>query len=98
MIVDRDGVGEAVLLTPVQHIRGEWEQLAELATTPTAVLPISFPFHPAVVLAIADDVDLLDIVHTDVGSEHGSVRVPREPVGVSEAVGVDFAKRVRVAV
>src|SRR2546426_692152 len=64
------------IAAPVPHVRREWEQLAELAAAPPAVLPVSLPFHPAVVLAIADDVDLLDVVHPDVGGEHGSVCVP----------------------
>jgi hypothetical protein len=37
---------------------------------------MAFPAHPAVVLAITDDVDLLDVVHPDIGGEHGSVAVP----------------------
>ena len=39
------------------------------------------------------------MVHADVGGEHRSIgKVPRQLVRVSESVGVDFTKRLRVAI
>src|SRR5215831_12058467 len=98
VVVHQYRICQAVFLTPVQHICREWEQLAEFTASPPTVLPDSFALHPAVVLAIAYDVDLLDVIHTDVGSKHGPICIPREPVSVAEAVGVDFAERFRIAV
>ena len=37
---------------------------------------IALALHPAVVLAVADDVDLFDVVHADVGGEHRPVGSP----------------------
>src|SRR5262249_13201946 len=71
VVVHQYRICQAVFLTPVQHICREWEQLAEFTASPPAVLPDSFALHPTVVLSIAYDVDLLDVVHTDVGSKHG---------------------------
>ena len=72
--------------------------MVEHAPAPPAVLPVALAHHPAVVLAVSNDVDLLDVVHADVGGEHRPIRVPRQPVGVPEAVRVDLAKRPGVAV
>ena len=82
VVVDRDRIGEAVLDAPVQDFLGqrvEFAQRAELAqraTAPAAVFPVSFAPHPAIVPAVADDIDLLDVVHPDVVGEHGPVGVP----------------------
>ena len=100
VVVDGDGIGELVLLPPVQHFRGQFIQLIERAALPDhAVLPVALALHPAVVPAVADDVDLLDVVHADVVREHRSVgEVPRQPMSIPESVGVDLAQRLRVAV
>ena len=76
VVVDGNRVRQPVLLLSVQHILGQREQLVERAAAPPAVLPVALPPHPAVVFPVADDVDLLDLVHPDVGGKHGSVRVP----------------------
>ena len=99
VVVNRNRISEPVLLAPVQDLWRQREQLVERAAQRTAILEITFPLHPAVVLAIADDVDLLDLIHADVGGEHRPVlHVPRDPVRIAESIGVDFAKRVRVPV
>ena len=59
-----------------EDLRGKRKQLVQKAATPPAVLPDAFALHPAVVLAVADDVDLFDVVHADVGGEHRPVGVP----------------------
>ncbi len=82
VVVDCDRIGKSVLDAPVEDFLGqrvEFAQRAELAqraTAPAAVFPIPFAPHPAIVPAIADDIDLLDVIHPDVVGEHGPVDVP----------------------
>src|SRR5204863_308061 len=60
VVVHRNGIREPVLLTSVQHLLRQRKQFVELPAAPPAILPIALSLHPAVVLAVADDVDLLD--------------------------------------
>ena len=77
VVVDRHRIREFVLRLPRQHVRGQRKELVERAAGPRdAVLEEALAAHPAVVLAIVDDVDLLDVVHTDVGREHRAIGVP----------------------
>ena len=76
VVVDRDRIREAVLLAPVQDLLGQRVELVQRATAPAAVFPVPFALHPAIVPAVADDIDLLDVVHPDVVGEHGPVGVP----------------------
>src|SRR6187397_3204798 len=62
VIVDRDRICEAILHCAAEDVRRQWEQLVQFSATRSAVLPISFPLHPAIVLAVANDVDLLDVI------------------------------------
>src|SRR5205823_3680686 len=64
-----------------------------------AVIENSLALHPSIVVALVDNIDLFDIAHADVRSEHRAVgEVPRQPVRVPEAISVDFAERLRIAV
>src|SRR5262245_8126613 len=76
VVVDRDRIGEAVLYAPIQDFLRQRVELVERAAAPATVFPIALARHPAVVPAVADDVDLLDLVHADVIGEHGPVGVP----------------------
>src|SRR5438094_4479840 len=99
VIVHRNRIDEAVLYAAVQNLRWQREQLIELAATNAAVLPDTLALHPSIVPAIVDDVDLLNVVHPDIGSEHRAVHwVPGQAVRVAEAVRINFAECIRVAV
>ena len=100
MVVNRNGIGEAVFRPAVENVRRQREKLVEVSAGPRdAVIENSLALHPSVIGTLVDDIDLLDIAHADVRYEHRAVRkVPREPVGVPETVGVDFAERLRIAV
>jgi hypothetical protein len=76
VVVDRDRIGEAVLDAPVQDFLGQRVELVQRAAAPAAVFPVSFALHPAIIPAVADDIDLLDVIHADVVGEHGAVGVP----------------------
>src|SRR4029450_6320380 len=94
VVVNRHRIREPVLLAALQYVGRKRVQLVESAAGPgDAVLPISFTLHPAVVLAVADDVGLFDVVHANVGREQRAVgHIPGQPVGVSKTVGVDLAQ------
>ena len=75
VVVDRDRIREAVLLTAAHDVGGQRIQLVELAVRARAasVLEVPLALHPAVVLAVADDVDLFDVAHADIRREHRPV-------------------------
>src|SRR5262245_49518982 len=100
VVVNRHWICKAILLPAFQYVGRKRVQLVEGAARPgDTVLPISLPLHPAVVLAVANDVDLFDVVHPDIGREHRPVgHVPRQPVGVSKTIGVDLAECFRITV
>ena len=100
MVVYGDGIGEAVLHAAVQNIRRQRVDLISVSSGHViAALENSLSLHPAVVVALANDVDLLDIGITDVGNEQRAVAwIPRQPVRVAEAVCVDLTERLRITV
>jgi hypothetical protein len=100
VVVYRDRIRELVPIAGAQHVGGQLVELIQRAAVADhAVLEIALALHPAVVAAVADDVDLFDVIHADVADVHRAVgRVPREPMRIAEAVRVDLAERLRIAV
>src|SRR4029453_13053137 len=98
VVINRDGIRESILLTATQDFWREWEQLVEIAAAPASVLPVSFPSPPSIVFAVADDIDLFDVVHADVGGEHGAIGIPRQPMCIAETIGVNLPQCFRIAV
>ena len=90
-----DRVGVVELGDGVHHLRVAALILG--AHFAVEVLEAAFPHVPAVVAAGDDLVDLLVDVLADLRLEHVAVlRIPREPLRVAVAVGVDLAERVGV--
>jgi hypothetical protein len=97
VIVNHHGVCKSILHSPVQDFRRKRIELVQRAATKPAVREVAFATHPSVIFTIADDIDLFDLVHPDIGDKHRSVGVPRKPMGIAKSVSVDLTQRVRAA-
>src|SRR5262249_41485078 len=98
VIVDHDRICKSVLHASIQNFRWKRKQLVQRDTTSPSIFEVALALHPAVILAVSNDVNFFDVVHANIRGEHRSVGIPGEPVGVAEPVGIDFAQRLRVAV
>jgi hypothetical protein len=84
----------------VHNVRRERVQLIQRAAgSRLAVLEVSFALHPTVVLAFVNDVDFLNVVHSDIGCEHRFVgKIPGKFVSIAKAIGVNLTERFGIAI